>query len=211
MDKDDEPSTDRAPEPDRAANPDRSAARPAQDDRPDDSRGDAADPGAPPASASAPGSGGAAEPGASPADAPEGPPGEVALDAFVSGAAYAALGLLGGIAGLIGSFSQDWSSGSVPVAAIVLVGLVFVMVRAAGWGMGTRLGALIPAIVWAVVTFVMSMQQPEGDLVVPGTTAGYVYIVGGLVAAVVAVSLVPARNPSGAWLTAGAPRDARRP
>ncbi|MFD0683315.1 DUF6113 family protein [Actinomadura fibrosa] len=140
------------------------------------------------------------------ADDAAAPAGDGPVEAFVSGAAYAALGLVGGLFGLVGSFAQDWTVGDVPAASVVLVVLVFGMVRLAGWGMGRRLGAAVPGIVWGVVAFVMSMQRPEGDLVIPATLAGYVYIIGGMVAAVVAVSLVPAAGPSGQWLLGRAAR-----
>ncbi|MEU8800327.1 DUF6113 family protein [Spirillospora sp. NPDC048819] len=132
--------------------------------------------------------------------------GEAPLDALVSGAAYAALGLLGVLFGLFGSFMQNWTTGPVPIAAIILVVLVFCMVRLAGLGMGGRLGATIPAVMWALMAFVMSMRRAEGDLVVPGTTAGYVYIIGGMVAAVAGVMLVPAARPPGDWLLGKAAR-----
>ncbi|MFG2249574.1 DUF6113 family protein [Spirillospora sp. NPDC048823] len=131
---------------------------------------------------------------------------EAPLDAFVAGAAYGALGLAGVLFGLFGSFMQNWTTGPVPVAAIVLVALVFCMVRLAGLGMGGRLGATIPAVMWAIVAFVMSMRRAEGDLVIPGTTAGYVYIVGGMLAAVAGVMLVPAARPPGDWLLGKAAR-----
>lgn len=129
------------------------------------------------------------------------------VDALVlSGAGYSALGLLGGLLGLVGSFAQGWTAGPVPVAAIVLVALVFGMVRLAGFGMGGRLGATVPAVVWAIVAFVLSIRRPEGDLVVPGTLAGYVYIIGGMLAAVAGVMLVPPARPPGEWLLGRAAR-----
>lgn len=139
-------------------------------------------------------------------EAGPGRPAEGPLGAFVSGAAYGALGLLGAAVGLLGSFVQDWTAGDVPVAAVLGVPVVFAMVRLAGWGMGGRLGATVPAVVWGVVVFVMSMRRPEGDLVVPATLAGYVYIIGGMAAAVLAVARVPAAGPSGQWLLGRAAR-----
>ncbi|TDC81982.1 DUF6113 family protein [Actinomadura sp. 7K507] len=147
-----------------------------------------------------PADGAAADPGM------ERPDGEAPLDAFLSGAAYAALGLLGAVFGLLGSFAQNWTAGPVPAASIVLVGLVFVMVRLAGTGMGGRLGATVPAVMWGLVAFVMSMRRPEGDLIVPGTTAGYIFIIGGMLAAVAGVMLVPAARPPGDWLLGKAAR-----
>ncbi|MFC4050413.1 DUF6113 family protein [Actinomadura syzygii] len=134
------------------------------------------------------------------------PDGEGPLDAVVSGAGYAALGLLGGVVGLLGSFAQGWTPWDVPIAAVAFVALVFAMVRLAGHGMGGRIGAAVPAVVWVVVVLIMSTRRPEGDLVVPGTLAGYVYIIGGLVAATFGVMRVPAANPPGQWLLGKTPR-----
>ncbi|TDE30726.1 DUF6113 family protein [Actinomadura sp. 6K520] len=144
--------------------------------------------------------------GGATAAAADRPDGEAPLDAVVSGAAYAVLGLLGAVFGVFGSFAQNWTFGPVPVAALVLAVLVFSMVRLAGLGMGGRLGATIPAAMWGVMAFVMSVRRAEGDLAVPGTTAGYVYIIGGMVAAVAGVMLVPAERPPGEWLLGKAAR-----
>ncbi|GAA2162372.1 DUF6113 family protein [Actinomadura napierensis] len=128
------------------------------------------------------------------------------LESLVTGAAYAALGLLGGVLGLVGSYAQQWTAGDVPVTSVVLALLVYAMARLAGWGMGGKIGAAVPAVVWGVVVIVMSMQRSEGDLVIPGTLAGYVYIVGGMVAAGIAVARVPSPGPPGQWLTGRAAR-----
>ncbi|MBO2454587.1 hypothetical protein J4573_46390 [Actinomadura barringtoniae] len=130
------------------------------------------------------------------------------VEAFVGGAAYGALALLGAVVGLIGSFAQDWTVGSssIPVAAVALVVVNFGLVRLAGFGMGGRMGAVIPLLTWTAVVFLMSQRRPEGDLVVPGTTPGYVYLIGGLVAGVIAVALVPVKRQPGEWLTGGAGR-----
>jgi hypothetical protein len=135
--------------------------------------------------------------------------GEGPGDAFVSGAAYAALAVLGGVFGVVGSFVQDWTVGPVPLAALVLVGLVFAMAWLSGKGMGGRLGATVPALVWGVVVFVLSLRRPEGDLIVPGTLAGSVFIIGGMVAAVIGIMLVPPARPPGDWLIGKAGRAQR--
>lgn len=127
-----------------------------------------------------------------------------ARDAFVTGAAYMALGLLGGILGLIGSFAQGWWAGSVPAGAIVLIAVNFVAPRLAGWAMGTRLAAALPVFIWADVAFILSVERGEGDLIVPGTATGYLFIIGGLVSGVAAVALVPSTRAPGSWLTRGA-------
>ncbi|WUH97413.1 DUF6113 family protein [Spirillospora sp. NBC_00431] len=148
--------------------------------------------------------------------APFGPDGEAPLDALVSGAAYAVLGLLGAVFGLVGSFVQDWTVDRVPVASIVLVLLLFAMVRLAGWGMGGRTGPVIMTLTWLIVVFIMSNKGPGGDLVMPAELsgeanyAGYVYIIGGLAAAVFAVARVRPAGPSGQWLLGKAGRTGNR-
>ncbi|NDU71636.1 hypothetical protein GWI34_03200 [Actinomadura sp. DSM 109109] len=149
------------------------------------------------------GPGGAEGAGASVVEQPDG---EGPGDAFVSGAAYAALGVLGGVFGVVGAFAQDWSAGPVPLAALVLVALVFAMAWGAGRAMGGRLGALVPALAWGIVVFVMQLRRPEGDLVVPASLPGYVFVVGGMVAAVVGIMLVPPARPPGEWMLGRAGR-----
>ncbi|MGI5203972.1 DUF6113 family protein [Spirillospora sp. CA-108201] len=132
--------------------------------------------------------------------------GERPGDAFVSGAAYAALGVLGGVFGVVGAFAQDWTVGPVPLAALVLVALVFAMAWASGKAMGGRLGAFIPALAWGVVVFVLQMRRPEGDLVVPASLPGYVFVIGGMLAAVIGIMLVPPARPPGEWMLGKAGR-----
>ncbi|GAA4346274.1 hypothetical protein GCM10023178_58940 [Actinomadura luteofluorescens] len=137
------------------------------------------------------------------------PDGEGPGDAFVSGAAYAALGILGGVFGVVGAFAQDWSVGPVPLVSIVLVALVFLMAWASGKAMGGRLGAFVPALVWGVVVFFLQLRRPEGDLVVSATLPGYLFVVGGMVAAVVGIMLVPPARPPGEWMLGRAGRSSR--
>jgi hypothetical protein len=92
--------------------------------------------------------------------------------------------------------------GPVPVAAIVFVLLNFGCFLLAGWAMGSALGALAPAVTWMVVVVLMSARRPEGDLVVTGTLPGYVFMVGGMVAALIAVVVALSRS-GGSWLLRG--------
>ncbi|GAA2420976.1 hypothetical protein GCM10010191_35440 [Actinomadura vinacea] len=141
----------------------------------------------------------------------DGPRSDATLEAFVSGAAYAALGLLGALLGLVGSFAQGWTIGSVPVVAIVLILVNFGLARLAGWAMRGRMGPMTLVLVWGLVTWSLSVPRDEGDLIVPGTLTGYLFIIGGLLAGVIAVTLVPAARPEGNWLTWRAPGPARPP
>ena len=120
---------------------------------------------------------------------------------MVTGAAYGALGVFGFALGVFGSFLFSVSLGPVPVAALGFVVLNLVLMRLAGWAMGTKLGAVIPTVTWLVVVFALSAKRPEGDLVITGTTAGYLFIVGGSIAAMIGVALT---RGSHSWLLRGA-------
>jgi hypothetical protein len=124
------------------------------------------------------------------------------LAAFVTGGAYGVLAVLGLALGLVGSFLFSGMVGPVPVAAIVFVLLNFGCFLLAGWAMGSALGALAPAVTWMVVVVLMSARRPEGDLVVTGTLPGYVFMVGGMVAALIAVVVALSRS-GGSWLLRG--------
>lgn len=124
---------------------------------------------------------------------------------MVTGAAYGALGVFGLALGVFGSFLYSGMLGPIPVAALVFVVLNLVAVRLAGWGMGSKLGAVIPTVAWLVVVFSLSTKRAEGDLVITGTAPGYLFIIGGSIAAVIAVALTPSPR---SWLLRGAGVDA---
>ncbi|MBC6457787.1 DUF6113 family protein [Actinomadura sp. HBU206391] len=124
------------------------------------------------------------------------------LAAFVTGGAYGVLVVLGLALGLTGSFLFSGTVDSVPIAAIFFVLLNFCCFHLAGWAMRTPLGALAPAVPWLVVVVLMSARRPEGDLVVTGTLPGYVFMVGGMAAALVAVVGAFSRS-GGSWLLGG--------
>ncbi|RKS71950.1 hypothetical protein BZB76_4761 [Actinomadura pelletieri DSM 43383] len=148
----------------------------------------------------------------SPGGPPSGPGNAAASDAVVTGAAYAVLGLFGALYGVVGSFVQMWSVERVPVASIVLVLVLFAAVWLAGWGMGGRTGPVVITVAWVIVVFVLSSGGPGGDLAMPAELsdrtnyAGYVYIIGGLTAAVLGVLCVRPSGPSGQWLLGRAGR-----
>jgi hypothetical protein len=137
------------------------------------------------------------------AEAPAESSAESSAEAVAAGAAYAALGVLGLLFGVLGSFAHGWLVGAVPVAAIVLTAVNFAAVRLAAWAMRSPLGGVVFAVPWGLVVLLMSIKRSEGDLVVPGTAAGYVFILGGVIGAVIAAALQPTRRPPGEWLVRG--------
>lgn len=124
--------------------------------------------------------------------------------AFLVGLAYGLLAVLGVVLGVIGSFEFAWEIGDIPVAAVLLSVLNLAVFRAAGWAMESKLGAVVPALLWMIILFVLASRRPEGDLVVTGTTAGYVYMFGGAFAALAAVAWT--RSAARPLLLGGAPR-----
>ena len=128
---------------------------------------------------------------------PYAPPPPRPEPAFLAGLAYGLLAVLGVVLGVVGSFEFAWEIGDVPLAALLLSVLNLLVFRAAGWAMESKLGAVVPALLWMIVLFVLASRRPEGDLVVTGTTAGYVYMFGGALAAVVAVAWTPSARPLG--------------
>jgi hypothetical protein len=130
-------------------------------------------------------------------DAPHEPPHESSL---VTGLAYGVLVVLGLLFGLVGSFEFSWTLGSVPVAAILLSAAAFAAFRLAGLAMESKLGVAAMAAPWLIVVVLLSSRRPEGDLVVTGTTAGYVFIFGGSIAAIAAVAIT--RSPR-SWILRG--------
>lgn len=129
--------------------------------------------------------------------------------AFVTGAAYGVLIVLGAVLGIIGSFEFSWQLGAVPVAALAWTVVNIAAFRAAGWVMEGKLGVAAMAAPWLIFVLVLSSSRPEGDLVVTGTTGGYIFIFGGTIAAVLALVSTRSARP---WMLHGAvpAPDARR-
>lgn len=128
-------------------------------------------------------------------------PADARPDAFVLGAAYGMLGVLGAVLGLVGSFSYPWTFGSLPIAALLLVGVNLGALLLAGRGMGGKLGALVPAVTWLLVVTILQGRRTEGDLVITATGPGYLFMLGGTLVALLAIMLTPSSRPAGEWLT----------
>ncbi|GAB3449223.1 hypothetical protein GCM10027570_23520 [Streptomonospora sediminis] len=117
----------------------------------------------------------------------------------VTGLAYAVLLVTGTAVGLGGSVMAGWLSylwragmagqAAASVALLAVVAVLFAGCRAAGWGMGTRLGAGLPALGWAGAVFSLIAVTSGGDIVLSSTVIDYCYLFGGLTAVGLAVVL----------------------
>jgi hypothetical protein len=110
---------------------------------------------------------------------PQGTPerGQRALTVVV----YLVLFVLGVLLGVIGSF--QYPRGPVPLVAIILDLAIFATCLLGGWGMRTFLGGIIPAIGWFIASFVLSMPDSQGSVIITATAAGEWYLYGGALAA----------------------------
>jgi len=74
--------------------------------------------------------------------------------------------------------------GSVPVPIVVPLAMAgnILLARLAGRWTGSVAGAAAPPVLWLVVVIVLALPRAEGDLIVPGTLTGLVFLFAGAVA-----------------------------
>ncbi len=113
------------------------------------------------------------------------------LYAFVTGGGYAMLLLVGLLVGLIGAFEFTRDVGPVPVGALVAVAVNFVMCWLGGRGMGTKIGAVAPAVGWVISAMMLSVTPAAGDVVVTLSLPGLIFLIGGSIAAAIGVVVTP--------------------
>ena len=107
----------------------------------------------------------------------------VALRLLLHGAAAAA----GVLAGALGSFVHPVRAAGLPVGLLCALALSAAVFVAAGLLVRARTGAAACAAGWFLPVLLFSTQRPEGDLVVPGSAAGYAWLLGGSLVAALAV------------------------
>jgi hypothetical protein len=90
--------------------------------------------------------------------------------------------LAGAVAGLLGSFVHALEPAGLPVGLLVAGALSAAVFVTCGLALG-RPGAVTAAGGWLVVVLLLASQRPEGDLVVPGSTDGYLWLLGGMLVA----------------------------
>ncbi len=95
----------------------------------------------------------------------------------------------GAVAGLLGSFKFGYTTASLPIGLFVSLLLELVVFVAAGLAARSRAAAALAGAGAFLVSLLVSSPRSEGDVVVPATTLGYSWLVGGLVTAVAAVAV----------------------
>ncbi|MET8974589.1 DUF6113 family protein [Streptomyces sp. NPDC004539] len=110
-------------------------------------------------------------------------------------AAYAGLLLLGAATGVAGSLVQaGWFPGGLLLALAGAVGLFLGGSRA----VGTRAGAVAPAVGWMVAVVLLTAGRPEGDFLFAAGGGSYLFLLGGMATAVICATLGVGRQPIGA-------------
>lgn len=100
------------------------------------------------------------------------------------------------VAALLGVVAHQatWGERRWPVGVVLAVALTAsaaALLRACGIALVAR---VVGILVWLAVTFGAAAQRPEGDVLVPGNTRGYAFIVGGFVV-LAAVLTAPGGRP----------------
>ncbi|RMB87576.1 DUF6113 family protein [Streptomyces shenzhenensis] len=109
-------------------------------------------------------------------------------------AAYAGLLVLGVVAALAGALVQSgWFPGGLLLALAGAAGLFLGGARATG----TRGGAVAPAAGWVVAVMLLTASRPEGDFLFGAGIGSYLFLLGGMAAAVICATLGPGRQPDG--------------
>uniref|UniRef100_A0ABV9XP69 DUF6113 family protein n=1 Tax=Streptomyces coeruleoprunus TaxID=285563 RepID=A0ABV9XP69_9ACTN len=102
-------------------------------------------------------------------------------------ALHTGLFLLGLLVGAAGALVQGgWFPGGLLLALAGTAGLFYGGRRAAG----AQLGALTPAAGWLVAVVLLSLGRDEGDKMFWGGMADLVYILGGMVIAVICATMM---------------------
>jgi hypothetical protein len=115
-------------------------------------------------------------------------------------ATYLLLFVLGGMQGLLGCFQFSRSAGGVPVMAVAFCALILATCLLAGAGMQSTLGGLVPGLGWFIVSFVLTLPNAAGSVIVTNTAAGMWYLYGGAACAAAGILLAfrwRSRRPSG--------------
>lgn len=115
-------------------------------------------------------------------------------------AAFALVLVLSLLTALWGAFLVPLRVGGVPVpVAVVLAAVANVALGRAGGRLYGRVGAALPGVLWFVVVAALQIRRPEGDLVVPGSLPGLLFLLLGSISAAVPVGSTPPRRttPSG--------------
>ncbi|MFJ9207535.1 integral membrane protein [Streptomyces sp. L-9-10] len=107
-------------------------------------------------------------------------------------AAYAALFVLGALVGTAGSLVQGgWVPGGLLLGLLATAGLFF----GGLYLTGTQLGVGAPAAGWLIAAIFLSLGRPEGDAVFAAGIGPLVFLLGGMLVAVMCATMTRLPQP----------------
>ena len=109
-------------------------------------------------------------------------------------AAYVGLFVLGALVALAGALVQAaWFPGGLLLALAGAAGL-FV---GGSFALGGRGGAVAPVAGWIVTVILLIRTRPEGDFLFGAGGGSYLFLLGGMAAAVICATVAPGQQPGG--------------
>ncbi|MBX7547572.1 DUF6113 family protein [Streptomyces sp. NPDC004232] len=109
-------------------------------------------------------------------------------------AAYAGLFLLGAVVGLAGTLVQaGWFPGGLLLALVGSAGLFL----GGAYATGGRGGAVAPVAGWIIAVILLTTSRPEGDFLFSAGGSSYLFLLGGMVVAVICATIGAGRQPGG--------------
>jgi hypothetical protein len=102
---------------------------------------------------------------------------------------YAVALVAGVAAGVLGSFTFAYTADGWPVGLVVGLCLCASVFGTAGLALRSRGAAGVAVAGWLVTVGLLSMERPEGDLIVPATLLGYTWLLVGITVAGLSVAL----------------------
>ncbi|MEU6081530.1 DUF6113 family protein [Streptomyces sp. NPDC047108] len=106
--------------------------------------------------------------------------------------AYVVLFVLGALVGGAGALVQAaWFPAGLVLALLGVAGICYGGVKA----LDSRAGAAAPAGGWLIAVMLLTATRPEGDFVFGAGVGSYVFLLGGIVVAVICATLTPVPPP----------------
>lgn len=120
--------------------------------------------------------------------------GLVAPPSFGRLTAYVLLAVLGFVVGVAGSLVQGgWFPGGLLLALLGIGGVCYGGLTATG----TRIGGAAAGAGWLVAVLMLSSTRPEGDFLFGAGIGSYVFLLGGMIVAVMCATLPRLPQPGG--------------
>ncbi|SEQ61906.1 DUF6113 family protein [Streptomyces radiopugnans] len=107
---------------------------------------------------------------------------------WARGAAYAVLTVLGAVVAVAGALVQ---AGWFPLGLLLALGAAVALFYGGARLTGTKVGAAAPAGGWMLVVLLLTASRPEGDFVFGTGLGSYVFLLGGMFAAVMCATVAP--------------------